>query len=69
MAFTPNESFLGEKCEHCGYGTMVEPLDFNEWWTRCNDCNAYKFCYVPMEHQERFHADSHKFRMWGGGFG
>lgn len=69
MSYEPNQDFLGQTCVKCGYGMYVETSDYNDWWVRCNDCGVLVFCYEPMEHQARFHADPHKFRLYGGGFG
>jgi phage terminase large subunit len=32
-------------------------------------CNNFLFTYEPMAHQQRFHEDPAKYKMWGGGFG
>jgi hypothetical protein len=62
----PIDNFIGETCEHCGYGTMNEIN--SDWWIKCNDCGALKFCYIPLPHQERFHADPSKYKLFAGGY-
>ena len=49
--------------------TLVSTSNHNEWWRKCPDCNQFTFLYNPMPHQERFHRDSAKFKMFAGGFG
>lgn len=65
---SPVGPYLGKPCE-CGRGKNITTLCMNEWWCRCNDCDRYLFCYVPMDHQLAFHEDQHKVKMWTGGFG
>lgn len=62
------EPFIDEPCS-CGLGRFVEMIDGNEWCLECNDCEAIKFCYVPLPHQARFHADTSKYRLFAGGYG
>ena len=69
MASKVQAPFLNSTCRHCDTGKMVEMPDGNEWWLECDECGADLFCYVPMIHQNVFHMDEHKFRMWAGGFG
>lgn len=64
---TPAQPFIEETCEQCSYGRMMETD--SEWWVKCDDCGAMKFCYVPLPHQSRFHADTHKYRLFAGGYG
>ena len=65
----PNEKYLGTKCAKCHHGTMIETDNSCEWWVRCDDCGHLVFCYEPMPHQQRFHSDSAKFKLYGGGYG
>lgn len=65
---SPNAKLIGQSCS-CGRGRFVETSGFNEWWVQCNDCDRFVFCYEPMPHQEAFHEDRHKIKMYAGGFG
>lgn len=65
---SPNAKRLDSKCE-CGRGLLRQTECFNEWWLQCNDCDRFVFCYEPMVHQMDFHLDTHKIKMWSGGFG
>lgn len=57
---------LDKTCD-CGMGKFVEPGDGNEWSLICNDCSKVLFCYEPLPHQAKFHADKSKFRLFAGG--
>jgi phage terminase large subunit len=61
--------FVDTVCPHCKFGALKTPSNGQEWHVSCNECGAITFCYVPMPHQEEFHKDNAKFRMWAGGFG
>jgi hypothetical protein len=63
------EKYIGTTCKHCGMGRMIEFPNENEWNLFCNECNAFMFCYDPLPHQQAFHADSSKYRMFAGGYG
>jgi hypothetical protein len=59
--------FVKQTCGHCGIGHYVESHDCGDWWLECNECRALMFCYKPMPHQDRFHSDYHKYKMFAGG--
>jgi phage terminase large subunit len=61
--------YIGNECLKCGHGKLIETADGGEWWLECNECENLLFCYNPMPHQEDFHSDGHKFKMFAGGFG
>jgi phage terminase large subunit len=61
--------FVKKTCGHCGIGHYVESHDCGDWWLACNECGALLFCYKPMPHQDRFHSDDHKYKMFAGGYG
>ncbi|MER2006281.1 MAG: phage terminase large subunit [Psychrobacillus sp.] len=66
---SPNEKFLGTTCKQCGTGSYIENENASEWWAKCDDCGHLFFCYEPMPHQLRFHEDSAKYKLYGGGYG
>lgn len=63
----------GMVCPHCHYSHLEECPSFNgtpcEFFLYCPTCNAYVCTYKPMPHQEAFHRDYHKMKMYAGGFG
>lgn len=61
--------FVGKICDHCKIGNYIEFPDGNEWNLQCNECRAILFCYDPLPHQQAFHADKSKYRMFAGGYG
>lgn len=61
--------FIKQKCHHCGIGHYIEFPDENEWNLICNECRAVLFCYNPLPHQQAFHADGAKYRLYAGGYG
>jgi hypothetical protein len=61
--------FIKKTCDHCKIGYYVETSETGDWWAQCNECNALLFCYKPMPHQATFHADSHKYKAFFGGYG
>ena len=69
MASDMQKRFLKDKCESCLAGSYELPENGQEWHLVCDSCRAIKFCYVPMPHQYNFHRDSHKYKMFAGGFG
>lgn len=69
MASPMQQPYLDNSCEHCGYGRMVEPSNGQEWHLECSECGAILFCYIPLPHQEEFHKDPAKYRMYAGGYG
>ena len=67
MSDQPIDKYLGQMCSKCTYGKYVNTNDNNKWWVKCSECETLLFCYDPMPHQELFHSDPHKFKMWAGG--
>jgi PBSX family phage terminase large subunit len=63
------EPFIKKTCQHCNIGHYVEFPDENEWNVQCNECSAILFCYNPLPHQQLFHADGAKYRLYAGGYG
>jgi phage terminase large subunit len=63
------EPYLGRICDHCKLGKYILPTSGQEWHLVCQECRAILFCYTPLPHQQRFHADKAKYRMYAGGFG
>lgn len=61
--------FIKKLCEHCKIGHYTETHETGDWWAQCNECNALLFCYQPMPHQAKFHADNHKYKAFFGGYG
>lgn len=59
-------------CPRCGQPTK-RSIAFNgsesEFWYECVKCNTYINTYVPQEHQEAVHNDTHKFVGNFGGYG
>lgn len=66
---SPNAKYLGTQCLECGTGNYSYNENHSEWWVKCPDCKHMLFCYEPMPHQARFHADPSKFKMYAGGYG
>lgn len=69
MSLAPNKNpeLLHSKCT-CG-GIFELPKNGQEWHLECDQCETILFCYIPMPHQEAFHKDTSKYRMWAGGYG
>jgi hypothetical protein len=61
--------YFKKTCAHCNMGNYIEFPEGNEWNLFCNECGAIMFCYTPLPHQEMFHADPSKYRMFAGGYG
>lgn len=61
-----------DKCPRCGCDLVrtknISGTD-SEFWFECTSCNTYVNTYIPQEHQESYHQDSHKFKGNFGGFG
>lgn len=61
-------------CPRCK-SEMVPAIAMNEgpstWWLECSNskCNTFHNTYVPQEHQEAFHKDSHRITGNFGGYG
>ena len=66
LAKEPSKVFLGQACKNCSSGIYKETSCDNSWWVQCNDCDSFHFCYVPMAHQQAFHEDLHKIKMYAG---
>lgn len=65
----PNHNFLKKPCERCEDGIYGETANASEWWVKCDSCDHLIFCYVPMEHQLRFHQDNVSYKLYAGGYG
>ena len=63
------EPFIDELCEACHLGTYQEPENGQDWHVKCGECGAVRMVYEPMPHQQAFHEDPHKYRLFAGGFG
>lgn len=61
--------FVGTVCSNCEIGYFLVPDNGQEWHLECSHCEAVLLCYVPMPHQEEFHKDPAKFKMYAGGYG
>lgn len=61
--------FVDQPCEACDYGYYELPVTGQEWHVVCNECEAIRMVYEPEPHQEAFHADPHKYKMFAGGYG
>lgn len=52
------------KCPRCGAAT-APAIAFNgaesEFWLECTKCNTFINTYIPQEHQEAVHKDTHRF--------
>lgn len=69
MASKQQERYIGQPCHSCNYGTYAVPTNGQEWHVVCNECNAIFLVYEPLPHQDRFHKDPRKFKMFAGGYG
>jgi phage terminase large subunit len=56
-------------CPVCNFGKLMETGLTGDWNLECNECNAIILCYEPLPHQIAFHQDSHKYRLYAGGYG
>ena len=63
----------GDVCPECGYGLMRDSEqrddDGTPIYMSCSECDTHQLLYIPMPHQDEFHSDSHKYRMFAGGYG
>ena len=63
----------GDNCPECGYGIMMESNqrddDGKPIYTSCSECDTHQLLYMPLPHQDKFHSDTHKYKMFAGGFG
>jgi phage terminase large subunit len=56
-------------CNNCHDGEYILTNDCGEWNLECDECQAILFCYTPLPHQEEFHKDPHKYKLYAGGYG
>lgn len=59
--------YVGRLCDHCKIGKYIIPANGQEWHCICDECRAILFCYTPLPHQVKFHADPSKYRLYAGG--
>jgi phage terminase large subunit len=63
----------GDICPQCSFGRMIESDqrddDGSSIYLTCNECETVQMNYLPMDHQNTFHADAAKFKMFAGGYG
>lgn len=63
----------GDTCPICNYGKMVasdqRDDDGNSIYLSCNDCESVQMLYLPLPHQDDFHADPAKIKLFAGGYG
>lgn len=63
----------GSRCPICNFGSMLasdqRDDDSQPIYYTCNECDTVQLTYIPMPHQDNFHADSAKFKGYFGGFG
>lgn len=63
----------GDKCPQCGFGSMMESNqrddDGNPIYLTCSECEMVQLTYLPMPHQNEFHADPAKIKGFFGGYG
>lgn len=63
----------GDNCPTCGYGLMMEGNQKDDdgvpIYLSCSECDTHQLMYVPMSHQDDFHSDTHKYKMFAGGYG
>ena len=60
------------RCPRCGGPTercVTISGDTSQFWRECTQCNTFINTYIPQEHQQIFHRDSHKFKGNFGGYG
>jgi hypothetical protein len=69
MTSLMQQPYIGMTCDHCSYGKMTEPANGQEWHLECDECKAILFCYTPLPHQEDFHKDNAKYKLYAGGYG
>lgn len=59
-------------CPRCGASTRPTRAfsgAVSEFWLECSRCNTYINTYIPQEHQEAVHRDSHRYVGNFGGYG
>ena len=60
------------RCPRCSSGTNPSKAfsgNDSEFWLECSRCNTFINTYIPQEHQEAVHLDSHRFVGNFGGYG
>jgi hypothetical protein len=60
---------MSTACHVCGQGIFVEPPSGKDSYLICTECNAIWLLYQPLPHQDEFHKDTHKIKMYAGGYG
>ena len=55
------------QCPTCKMAHLQDPENGQRWHVECPECGTILFLYVPMEHQDAFHRDTHKIKMYAGG--
>lgn len=48
---------------------MEDPKNGQESYLICGECGSIQLTYQPLSHQDEFHRDPHKFKMFAGGYG
>jgi phage terminase large subunit len=69
MTSIMQKPFLNNPCQTCNNGNYVITNDCGEWNLECDECHAVLFCYQPLPHQQAFHQDPHKYKLYAGGYG
>lgn len=69
MASEQQLPYLDQMCPNCKVGSFEIPPSHQEWHVVCNECGSIQMCYEPLPHQQVFHEDPHKFKMFAGGYG
>lgn len=63
----------GSLCPSCHYGSMMESEqrddDGRAIYLSCSECDTVQMTYLPLPHQNEFHADPAKFKGFFGGYG
>ena len=63
----------GDICPICSFGRMIESNqkddDGNSIYLSCGECDTTQLNYIPMPHQDKFHSDPAKIKMFAGGYG
>lgn len=60
------------RCPRCGAPTepsMTYSKVTSQFWRECTKCNTYINTYIPQQHQQDFHTDSHRYKGNFGGYG
>jgi hypothetical protein len=60
------------KCPRCGSPTVPSitySKVYSQFWRECVKCNTYINTYIPQQHQQDFHTDSHRYKGNFGGYG